>query len=161
MRIAVSLFVLVVSLIAASAAQEVSLEPAEMRDRQQGNLRDDGCFSFWDNGVLGDRFIAEGSRVKLTVVASGRTVAGEPFFIACGFRRPHLPRMTLEEYFAAYDPQSLPLPENAPVPRPGGDPKKPAASADSRRAAPRCEHIMPASALWTTNWAACWTAWIG
>jgi hypothetical protein len=78
MRTIVSSFLLAVTLGAAASAQEVSLKPVQMCDRQQGDLRDDGSFSFWDNGVLGDRFIAEGNRVTLTVVASGRSVAGEP-----------------------------------------------------------------------------------
>jgi uncharacterized sulfatase len=59
--------------------------------------------------------------------------AGKPFFIACGFRRPHLPWMVPAEYFDRYDAGTLPLPEIGPVRRPGGDPLKPAASADSRR----------------------------
>ena len=59
------------------------------------------------------------------------------FFVACGFRRPLLPWMAPEEFFDIYAPQGLPLPVKGNVPRPGGDPKKPAASDDSRRAALR------------------------
>ena len=61
----------------------------------------------------------------------------KPFFIACGFRRPHLPWMAPGNYFDAYDPAALSLPETGTVPRPAGDPKKPAASAESRRASLR------------------------
>lgn len=41
---------------------------------------------------------------------------GQPFFVACGFRRPHLPRFAPETYFAAFDAARLPLP---PPPPPG------------------------------------------
>jgi uncharacterized sulfatase len=61
----------------------------------------------------------------------------KPFFVACGFRRPHLPWMVPEEFFTLYAPEKLPLPLKGNVSRPGGDPKKPAASDDSRRAALR------------------------
>lgn len=60
-----------------------------------------------------------------------------PFFIACGFRRPHLPWMVPNEFFETYPPDKLPLPVTGDVPRPGGDPKKPAASDESRRASLR------------------------
>ena len=62
---------------------------------------------------------------------------GKPFFVACGFRRPHLPWMVPSEFFELYAPEELPLPLKGDVPRPAGDPKKPAASDASRRAALR------------------------
>jgi uncharacterized sulfatase len=65
------------------------------------------------------------------------TKGGKPFFVACGFRRPHLPWMVPNDFFELYAPEKLPLPVMGHVPRPGGDPKKPAASDDSRRAALR------------------------
>ncbi len=65
------------------------------------------------------------------------TKGGKPFFVACGFRRPHLPWMVPNDFFELYAPEKLPLPVMGNVPRPGGDPKKPAASDASRRAALR------------------------
>jgi len=62
---------------------------------------------------------------------------GKPFFVACGFRRPHLPWMVPHEFSELYAPADLPLPVRGDVPRPGGDPQKPAASDDSRRASLR------------------------
>jgi len=46
--------------------------------------------------------------------------AGQPFFLAVGFLKPHLPFVAPEKYWAAYDPAELPMPqiqtrpENAP-----------------------------------------------
>lgn len=62
---------------------------------------------------------------------------GKPFFVACGFRRPHLPWMVPDEFFELYAPEKLPLPVRGDVARPGGDPQKPVASDESRRAALR------------------------
>jgi len=57
--------------------------PAEARIRQQGDIRDDGTFSFWTNGIIGDWFTASGNNtIRLTVTASGRTVKGEDPLVA-------------------------------------------------------------------------------
>jgi uncharacterized sulfatase len=60
-----------------------------------------------------------------------------PFFIACGFRRPHLPWIVPSVDFDRYALDQVMLPDRGTVPRPGGDPKKPAASDESRRASLR------------------------
>lgn len=62
---------------------------------------------------------------------------GKPFFVACGFRRPHLPWMAPDEFFELYALDKLPLPVRGDVLRPGGDPKKPSASDSSRLASLR------------------------
>lgn len=64
---------------------------------------------------------------------------GKPFFVACGFRRPHLPWMLPEEFFELYAPETLPLPVQGQVARPGGPVKQsaPPASDEARRAALR------------------------
>jgi uncharacterized sulfatase len=51
----------------------------------------------------------------IALIAQGRA-SGKPFFVACGFRRPHLPRYATKDYFALFDAGSLPLP---PVPPAG------------------------------------------
>jgi iduronate 2-sulfatase len=35
----------------------------------------------------------------------------QPFFLAVGFQKPHLPFVAPEKYWAAYDPGQLPMPE--------------------------------------------------
>jgi hypothetical protein len=58
---------------------ELVLKPGECRIRAKGNIRDDGSFSFWDEGLLGDWFLRAGARdVTVAVLAWGKTIAGEP-----------------------------------------------------------------------------------
>lgn len=44
--------------------------------------------------------------------------AEKPFFIACGFRRPHLPHLAPKPYFDAYADDDVPMPEKSPVVHP-------------------------------------------
>lgn len=99
-----------------------------------------------DTGEGGHWYTLEAGEDKLIDPHTARRVSelieqgnqgGKPFFVACGFRRPHLPWMVPNEFFDLYAPANLPLPVRGDVPRPGGDPKKPAASDDSRRASLR------------------------
>jgi uncharacterized sulfatase len=39
----------------------------------------------------------------------------KPFFIACGFRRPHLPHLAPKSYFDGYPDDKVPMPERSPV----------------------------------------------
>ena len=41
--------------------------------------------------------------------------SGQPFFVTCGFRRPHLPRFTLPKYFDRFATGDLPLPPTPPA----------------------------------------------
>ncbi|MEY2881412.1 MAG: hypothetical protein RLZZ15_3792 [Verrucomicrobiota bacterium] len=50
----------------------------------------------------------------IALIDQGRT-SGKPFFVACGFRRPHLPRYATKEYFAPFDAARLPLPPAPPA----------------------------------------------
>jgi hypothetical protein len=65
----------------AGFAQPASLSArilhADARIRHQGNIRDDGAFSSWTDGVIGDWFEGRQSgRVTLGVTASGKTIDG-------------------------------------------------------------------------------------
>ncbi|MCD6350537.1 MAG: hypothetical protein J7M26_00345, partial [Armatimonadetes bacterium] len=52
---------------------------SQARIAQQGNVRQDGSFSLWTRGVIGDWFVSpQGGQGELRVTAWGRTVAGEP-----------------------------------------------------------------------------------
>ncbi|MBM4082747.1 MAG: hypothetical protein FJ278_23780, partial [Planctomycetes bacterium] len=57
------------------AAESAQIRPADARIRNHGNIREDGAFSFWTDGVIGDWFEAGPSgRVTLVVTASGKTI---------------------------------------------------------------------------------------
>jgi uncharacterized sulfatase len=72
--------------------------------------------------ILGvpDEHLIDG-RISLgTVTLIDRAVAERrPYFIACGFRRPHLPRMAPTAYFDRYRLDQIPLPAPSPVIMPG------------------------------------------
>lgn len=99
-----------------------------------------------DTGEGGHWYTLEAVEGKLIDPNTARLVSsliergnegGKPFFVACGFRRPHLPWMVPDEFSELYELADLPLPVRGDVPRPGGDRSKPAASDDSRRASLR------------------------
>ena len=82
-----------------------------------------------------DKLIDPNTAQRVSELVEQGAKSGKPFFVACGFRRPHLPWMVPNEFFELYAPDKLPLPVVGNVPRPAGDPRRPAASDDSRRAA--------------------------
>lgn len=56
----------------------------------------------------------------------------KPFFLACGLRRPHLPRVAPRAFFDLYDLAQMPLPPTSPVTMPGL--KGPVSDDDTRAA---------------------------
>lgn len=65
------------------SAGRVEVKPSEARVRAMGRLLEDGGFSFWTDGYIGERFAAEREGTAgLRVLASGKTVGGEPPIIA-------------------------------------------------------------------------------
>lgn len=61
-----------------------------------------------------------------------QNAAGNPFFLAVGFRRPHLPHVATQEFFDRYPAEKMPLPESG-GPKISGI-KSDIAAADSREA---------------------------
>jgi len=86
-----------------------------------------------------DKLIDPNTARRVSQLIEQGAEGGKPFFVACGFRRPHLPWIAPAHYFDLYAPEKLPLPLRGDVPRPGGgrNQKVPPASDDSRRAALR------------------------
>lgn len=65
-------------------------------------------YNAYFDGMVADKTIADLRRLK---------DAGEPFFLACGFIRPHLPFYAPQKYWDLYDRDTLPLAENRYTPR--------------------------------------------
>lgn len=99
---------------------------------------DTGEGGHWYKLTAGEeRLIDPRTARRVSELIEQSTKGDKPFFITCGFRRPHLPWMAPADYFDLYATDQLPLPVTGNVPRPAGDPLKPAASPDSRRASLR------------------------
>ncbi|MBA4067649.1 MAG: hypothetical protein C0501_28875 [Isosphaera sp.] len=63
---------------------------------------------------------------------AARNARGEPFFLALGFRRPHLPHLAPREYFDRYPAEAMPLPPRGGPAIPGIN--KPVPDEDHREA---------------------------
>jgi iduronate 2-sulfatase len=63
-----------------------------------------------------DGRVATATIQRLTEAKQRRAQEGTPFFIACGFVRPHLPFSAPKKYWDLYDPYSLPLASNPDLP---------------------------------------------
>ena len=68
-----------------------------------------------DTAYADGRVAAETQR-RLEAAAMRLRREDQPFFIAVGFARPHLPFSAPQKYWDYYDPQSLPLPEYEELP---------------------------------------------
>lgn len=78
---ALAIFSLLFASWTAQAAPSATLAPADAHIRELGNLQENGNFSFWDNGQLGDYFVAQGP-VILRILASGTPRSGTPPILA-------------------------------------------------------------------------------
>ena len=57
--------------------------PSEARIRREGDIKDDGSFSFWTTGVIGDWFTnPKSDTIEIVVLANGRSVHGEAPLVA-------------------------------------------------------------------------------
>jgi uncharacterized sulfatase len=101
-------------------------------DRLDGDTGEGG--HWYKLKTVEDKLIDPNTARRVSELIEQGARQGKPFFVACGFRRPHLPWMAPNDLFELYTSETLPLPIRGDVPRPGGDPQKPAASDDSRRA---------------------------
>ncbi len=53
--------------------------------------------------------VRNGQRAAEVIIERAKT--SQPFFLACGFRRPHLPHLATSEFFDRYQISGMPLPE--------------------------------------------------
>jgi iduronate 2-sulfatase len=64
--------------------------------------------------AYGDGQIAIEAAARITAAAENKD---QPFFIACGFLKPHLPFVAPKKYWDLYDPKTVPMPPVTEVPR--------------------------------------------
>jgi len=64
--------------------------------------------------VYGDGQIAVEAAARITAGAENKD---QPFFIACGFLKPHLPFVAPKKYWDLYDPKTVPMPQVTDVPK--------------------------------------------
>jgi arylsulfatase A-like enzyme len=66
----------------------------------------------WDDSDIRDEEMQDGNTTAMAVeFLKSRSASDEPFFLAVGFLRPHLPFNAPRRYWDLYDPESLPLPD--------------------------------------------------
>jgi iduronate 2-sulfatase len=63
--------------------------------------------------AYGDGQIAIEAAARITAAAENKD---QPFFIACGFLKPHLPFVAPKKYWDLYDPKEVPMPQITDVP---------------------------------------------
>ena len=77
-----------------------------------------GFGPFFDSAEVPDDAYQDGKVANKTIADLKRLAkSDEPFFLACGFWRPHLPFNAPKKYWDLYDPQKLPLADNRFIPK--------------------------------------------
>ena len=84
-------------------------KPKRPQDRPRGRPTESADVE--DEAYADGQIAAEAVR-RLTAAAE----SGEPFFLAVGFLKPHLPFVAPQRYWDLHDPQQLPMPELAAPP---------------------------------------------
>lgn len=70
----------------------------------------------WAASEKSDEELADGRTATNTIRALNE-LKGKPFFLACGFLKPHLPFVAPKKYFDFYPDSKLKMPDYAPAPR--------------------------------------------
>lgn len=71
----------------------------------------------WESLEVADSDLGDGQIADLAVESLDRLAAGkQPFLLAVGFLRPHLPFVAPKRYWDLYDPEELPTPESMKLP---------------------------------------------
>lgn len=93
--------------------EEALFTNAKKYDKNIQNINDLPRGSAWEKPDVLDEAYADG-RIATHAVSRIRELsknADQPFLLAIGFARPHLPFCAPKKYWDMYDPQKLPLPE--------------------------------------------------
>ena len=90
-----------------------SLDPATAKVRSKS-----GRQLFYESPDVADNAYGDGKVAEQTIADLRQLKAdGRPFFLACGFIRPHLPFYAPKKYWDLYDEQSIPLASNRYLPK--------------------------------------------
>lgn len=81
---------------------------ARKRDRGQAFRATDGPDNALYDGLLADMAIAALQKIQ---------AQNQPFFLAVGFKKPHLPFVSPQQYWDLYDPMEIPLASNRFLPK--------------------------------------------
>lgn len=103
--------------------KDLVIEYVDPESKKDGFTREEALFSnqparglprgwAWESPDVADDAYADGRVAKRATerLAQLSKDAGQPFFLAVGFARPHLPFSVPQSYWDLYDPESLPLP---------------------------------------------------
>jgi len=91
---------------------------AALFGNESGDVRRLAKGAAWERADLPDEAYADGRIATLAIERlRGFRERGEPFFLAIGFLRPHLPFSVPERFWALHDPATLPLAEPTTPPR--------------------------------------------
>lgn len=100
---------------------KLTREEAYFSNRELGRIGQLPKGAAWERADVSDNAYSDGKIADEVILRlRGAKERGTPFFIACGFTKPHLPFTAPEKYWKMYDPQAFPLaklktpPEGAP-----------------------------------------------
>lgn len=82
-------------------AKEIKLKGKELRQATKGPA--------FENGDVGDHAYTDGS-IADKAIEQLRQQDGRPFFLAVGFKKPHLPLVAPKKYWDMYDPAEIEIP---------------------------------------------------
>lgn len=93
-----------------STGGELTREEALFANWQEGDPWKQPRGAAWERADVEDDVYADGRIAREAVRRlSGYAASGEPFFLAVGFTKPHLPFCAPKKYWDLYDPGDLPL----------------------------------------------------
>src|SRR5690606_15943283 len=96
----------------ASKKEGLTREEALFSNREWGYSRSLPRGSAWESPDVADDAYADGRVAARAVdrLQALKSKSGQPFFLAVGFARPHLPFSVPQKYWDLYDEGKLPLP---------------------------------------------------